>query len=329
MKTRFWGERRLFWPVLVGLTGCSPYNFSNEVGAISTGVDQLSSGFTSGYTQLAADRAALVQLDLTGTRAKVAMATGCLDIPSSQNQSPCALYPLNGTPPVQSGIEQERDRTTAFLAVLENYAHALVAVTNAADRTAYNAAVAQLASAVGSLAKDAGPQGAAASTVAPAAVNLIGWLVGTALDQQRFDSLKAGVTAASTPLSNGTIPINYVATEAGAGLFALSLERRKVLVAEANILNARLGPSLTEAAYRQGLSDSQAVVTVLDGLRRADPTAAAAALVKAHEALVAAVNDPNRNYPSLLKAVSDFTDQASTLHTALTATPAPTSMTAK
>jgi hypothetical protein len=168
---------RLFWLGLITLAACSPYDFSKEVSGFSTGVDQLSNGFTSGYAALAADRAALVQLDLTGTRAKVVMATSCLAIPSksAQNELPCALFRSGDTPPALTKIDQARDKTTAYLKVLTNYAQALVAVTNAADRAAYNAAVAQLSAAVGTLAKDVGPQGAAASTVAPAAVNVIGW----------------------------------------------------------------------------------------------------------------------------------------------------------
>jgi hypothetical protein len=222
-----------------------------------------------------------------------------------------------------------RDKMMAILAALKDYTHALVAVTNAADSTAYNAAVAQLSSAIGSLTPAAGPQGAAASTVALAAVNLIDWVVGTALDEQRFESLKAGVTAASTPLPNGAIPINYVATTAGDGLLALSTTRQAVLIAEAQILTNRLGRSLSDAAYRQGLSDAQAVVAVLDGLRRADPTKAAAGLVKAHAALVAAVNNPTSNYPTLVKAVKDFADQAKALDAALTANSALKSTTDK
>jgi hypothetical protein len=101
-----------------------------------------------------------------------------------------------------------------------------------------------------------------------------------------------------------------------------------VLVKEENILTDPLGPSLTDAAYRQRFSDDQAVVAVLDGLRQADPTAAAAGLVKAHEALVAAVTDPSQNYGILVKAVGDFADQAAALRTALTATPGAKSTTA-
>jgi hypothetical protein len=325
-----WGHLRPSWLALVALAACSPYDFSKEVG---TGVDQLSSGFTSGYTALAADRAALVQLDLTSTRAKVVTATSCLAIPSksSRNESPCALYRSGGIPPAPSEIEQKRDKTMAYLTVLKNYAQALVAVTNAADRAAYNATVAQLASAVGTIAKDAGPQGAAASTVAPAAVNLIGWIVGTALDQQRFDSLKAGVIAVSTPLPDkeNTIPIDYVATVAGAGLFTLALAQREVLKKEIDILTNPLGPSLTDAGYQQRLSNAQAVVAVLDGLRQTDPAAAAEGLIEAHKALVAAVNDPNQNYATLVEAVRDFADQAAALRTALTATPATKSTTTK
>jgi hypothetical protein len=311
---------RLSWILLVGATSCSPYSFPKEVTAISTSVGQLSDGFTSGYAQLAADRAAQIQLDLTGSRAEAVMASSCLSIPSkgSQDLPPCTLFRKGSTPPALSAVEQKRGETTAMLADLKDYANALAAVSNAADRTAFNA-VAQLSGSVGALATAAGPASGGLSAAAPAVVNIFGWLVGTALDQQRFDALKAGVTAASTPLANGEIPINHVATLAGSGLFALSLARRAVLVPEANVLMARLGPALSATEYKQALSDAQAVVAVLDGLRLTDPTAAATGLVKAHEALVKAVNDPTRYYPSLLKAVSDFSDQAAALQKALAA----------
>jgi hypothetical protein len=311
----------LCWLLLAGLAGCSPYDFSPEVGAFAAGVDRLSNGFASGYTALASDRAAFVRLELTRERARVAIASSCFAPPSQprQDPAPCTLYRLGGAPPAPSGIERLHDRTMSLLAALQGYAHALAAVTNAADRAAYDAAVAQLASTVGALAQGAGPAGAGAGTVAPAAINLIGWLAGTALDQQRFESLKAGVTAAGTPLPNGEIPIDFVATAAGDGLYALSKERQAILIAEANALTRRIGPSLTDAAYREELSNAQGVLAALAALRHADPRAATAGLVKAHAALVAAVDDPSRNYPALLKAVGAFEDQAAALETALAA----------
>jgi hypothetical protein len=322
---------RLPFLLLLGLASCSPYSFPREVGAISTGVDQLSNGFNSGFAALAADRAAKTELELTGARAKVAIASTCFASPAdaAPSQIPCELYRFGTPAPTLSDIEQLRDRTMAALAVLRGYAHALTAVTNAADRTAYDAAVAQLSGSVGALAKNADAVAPGASTVAPASINLLGWLAGTALDQQRFESLKAGVTAAGTPTANGESPIARVAKTLGAGLVALSEARQQVVVAETQILVGRLDPSLSDGAYRQGLSDAQTAVAVLDGLRQADATAAAKSLVAAHDALLAAVNDPARNYPGLLKAVSDFADRAAALQDALAATTAPAKPPAK
>ena len=262
----------------------------------------------------------------------MAVGKSCSALPSksSKDEVPCTLYRFGDNPPALSRIEQTRAQTTAYLTALKHYAQALVAVTNAADRAAYNAAVAQLASTVGTITKAAGPQGAAAGTVTPAAVNLIGWVVGTALDQQRFDSLKAGVIAVSMPLADGkTTPIGYVATVAGAGLFALALAQQDVLGRELDVLSQSLGPSLTDAMYRQRLADAEAVVAVLEGLRETDPTATAMGLVTAHDALVEAVKDPDRNFAILVKAVDDFANQTAALHTALGATPGAKTTTAK
>jgi hypothetical protein len=306
---------RLSWLLLFSLAACSPYSFSKEVADLSAGVDQLSSGFTSGFSALAADRAAKTQLELTGSRARVHVASACLD--QEERTAPCELHELGTAEPTLSGVEQLRGKTMSAVAVLRNYAHALAAVTNAADRTAYEAAVAQLSGSVGALAKNADAAAPGASIVAPAAVNLAGFVVGTALDQQRFESLKAGVTAVGTAPPGGDSPIATVTKSLGEGLGALSEARQEVLIAEAQILAGRLVPSLSDTDYRQGLSDAQAVVAVLDGLRQADPEAAARALVTAHDALLAAVNDPRRNYASLLQAVSDFADQAASLQAAL------------
>jgi hypothetical protein len=60
--------------------------------------------------------------------------------------------------------------------------------------------VTQLSGAVGNLAQFADAAAPGASVVAPAAVNLAGWVVGTALDQDRYDSLKKAVNAVSVPM---------------------------------------------------------------------------------------------------------------------------------
>jgi len=56
-------------------------------------------------------------------------------------------------------------------------------------------------------------------------------------------------------------------------------------------LVAPLGPSLAEKVYKGRLTEAETTLETLDGVRRADPAGAANSLVKAHDALVAAVND--------------------------------------
>lgn len=309
---------------LVSLGACSPYSFQKEITSFSSSVDHLSNGFTNGFAAIVSDRQAKLQLDLTTARSKVSMTSSCLAAPSDlgPNAPPCEVFPTGSTPPSLSDVEKTRKQTTAVLSALKDYGDALAAVTNAADRTAFNNAVAQLSGSVGALAKTADVVAPGASTIAPVTVDLIGWLFGTALDQQRFDSLKAAVNAVGTAPSHGQSPMNVVATTMGAGLYALSQARQAILIAEVQELSGQLRPALSNSAYQQGLTNTQSVLVVLDGLRQANPTAAAQALVKAHDALVAAVNDPSRNYASLITAVGDFADQASALETAITATTA-------
>ena len=318
--------RRLSWLVLFALAACSPYSFPKETAAISTGVDQVSAGFEAAYAGLASDEAAKAQLDLTEDRARVAIPRSCVE---PQNPLPCALYRFGGPPPAPSDVEKTRGQTMEVLAALKDYAHALAAVTNAADRAAYDAAVAQLSAAVGAIAQSANAVAPGAGVVAPAAVNLIGWLVGTGLDQQRFDSLRAAVNVVGKPGADGVKPIHSIAATLGIGLQTISAARQQVLYEETNVLVSGLGPSLGDAAYRQRLSAAQAQLAMLDGLRRSDPTGTAQALETAHDALVAAVNDPSRSYPGLLKALSDFKAKAEALQTAFAATSAAPSATTK
>jgi hypothetical protein len=210
------------------------------------------------------------------------------------------------------------------LAALLDYSHALAAVTNAADRAAYDAAVAKLADSLKGLASAAGPSGAGMGTAVAAGVNILGWLVGTALDQQRFDSLKAAVNAVGMrPADGGDTPMKVITNAIGDGLEVANYQRLNTLNDEMNGDRVRLGPSLTDAAYRQRLDDALALATSIQALREADPRGTTDALNAAHEALVKAVNDPSRNLPALVKALTDFSDKAQALQTATSKAAAP------
>ena len=322
---------RPYWLLLFSLASCSPYSFSKEVTTISTGVDQVSAGYTQGYTALAADRAASTQFDLISTRSKAAFSPSCRlavgELPESR--LPCALYPAGSSAPAPSDVERKRGQIMSTLSVLREYAHALAAVTNAADRAAYDAAVAQLSGAAGALAENADAAAPGVSVVAPAAVNLLGWLVGTGLDQQRFDSLKAAVNGVDNPTPSGVKPMHTVVAVLALGLENLRKVRLTVLVGQARKMVVALGPSLSDSAYRQQFVDAQALITVIDGLRHSDPGGTVHGMESAHGALVAAVNDPARSYSDLVRALGDFADKAAALQTAFAATAAPAAAVAK
>jgi hypothetical protein len=238
--------------------------------------------------------------------------------------------------PSRSGahFEQLRPKTMAALKVLKEYAKALAAVTNATDRAAYDAAVAQLAGAVGDLAKNAEVVAPGIGAVSTAAVNVLGWMVGTALDQQRFDSLRTGINLVGKPLPDDKnpdpdSPIHIVARTFGDGLEALQQARMESLTDEANALTAGLKHDLSTAAYRQRMIEAQAIVATLDAVRKADARGAAQDLADAHDKLVEAVNDPARSYSSLVTSIGSFADKVAAVHAALTAMSTPATATKK
>jgi hypothetical protein len=311
---------------LVGLSACSPYDYGKEVGAISNGVDQLSSATTSGYASLNADRAAVEQRLLIEDRANVGLTPSCGVAVSNDPASkpPCGLVrlaqpisaPTRPAPDAADDPEQSAS-VEKKLEVLTDYVHALSAVTNAADR-----AVSQLSGAVKGFAAFAPGIGQAA----PAAVDLLGWLVGTALDQQRFATLRHNVLLVETPVKEGDEPpIHVVAETVGVALETIGFERRKVLYQEAGILVWRLGPGLTEDAYRQRLTEMSALVGTLEGLRRNSPAAAVKALETAHQSLAVALQNPKPDMLALVKAIGELKSKVDALKNAMAASGQPTS----
>jgi hypothetical protein len=317
--------------LLAGATACSPYSFSKEVASMSGGVDKLSDAFSAGYDGLAADRAAKNQIKMIDERKTIIVAPSCETrrVRSDNGTALCILYIQGTEPPTLTDAEQTRAVTMESVRVLKDYANALAAVTNAADRTAYDAAIAQLAGAVGTMATAVDVVAPGASVVAPAAVNVVGWLFGTALDQQRYDSLKSAVNIVGKPLPDQAnrdpdSPIRVVTRALGKGLYMLKVARMEVLGVEVDVLVDGLNNrKWSDDAYRKRLIDAQTTLAMADALRRSDPRGATADLANAHDKLVLAVNDPAKNYGNLLKALGDFTDKVTAVHSALTAMSTP------
>src|SRR5262249_8266753 len=145
---------------------------------------------------------------------------------------------------------------------------------------------------VANLAKAANAVAPGASTAAPAVVRVATWLVGAALDKDRLDSLQQGA-------NNAADPVRTVAKTMGLGLQAVRNARLTALYEMTNALVAPLGPRMAEKAYKDRLTEAETTLETLDEVRRADPAGAANSLTKAHDALVAAVNDPERNFASM------------------------------
>jgi hypothetical protein len=320
--------------LLAGTTACSPYSFSKEVASISRGVDKLSDAFSEGYDGLAADRAAKNLIEMVDERKAIIVARSCETrrVRSDNSTAVCALYMQGTEPPTQTEAEATRAVTMESVRILKEYANALAAVTNAADRAAYDAAIAQLAGAVGTMTTAANVVAPGVSVLAPAAVNLIGWLFGTALDQHRYDSLKRAINIVGKPLPDQAnrapdSPIRVTTRTLGEGLYMLKVARMEVLGAEVDVLVDGLNSRRwSDDAYRKRLVDAQTTLAMANALRKSDPKGAAADLANAHDQLVLAVNDPARSYPDLLKALGEFTDKVTAVHSALAAisTPATT-----
>jgi hypothetical protein len=213
----------LLWLALCFVSGCSsPYQFSHEISSFSMGVDNLSSAYTAGYNTLANDRQTLQTLIFDDTSAKLKLADSC--IPGQSKALPCDFYRQGGPQPSPSNhdLVSSRPKTLEAIKVLADYAHALRAVTNAADRAAFNSAASRLNASVTALGKAAGPQGAAANAAFSAGFDVFAWAVGQALDQQRFETLKQDVNLAAGPVQS-------VARGLGAELDLLSQKRQLVL----------------------------------------------------------------------------------------------------
>jgi hypothetical protein len=310
--------------LLALVAGCSPYSFSKETAAMSDGVNKISDAFSTGYSSLAADRANRVQTTILDSRERVRVAPICQVSDAKHDGTElCALY-VGKDEPRLAPAEQTHPDTSKAIKRLKDYANALAAVTNAADRTAYDAAVAQLSGAVGTITTKLDAVEPGISTLAPAAVNVVGWLFGTALDQQRYASLKRAITTVGLPVADDhnkdpDSPIRVVTRAFGKGLLMLKISRLGVLQNELAALVRGLNErGLGNDAYRSRLTDSQTTLATIVALRQSDPTGAASDLADAHDALVLAVSDPTKNYTALVKALGDFTDKVSALHTALT-----------
>jgi hypothetical protein len=225
--------------------------------------------------------------------------------------------------PSITSVQEKQTRATKALKVLSGYANGLAAVTNAADRTAYNAAAKRLEGSVGNLAKFAEPAAPGIGTITPLVVNVFTWAVGEALDQDRFDTLRDAVIFAQGPIKTASgedlTPVKTAGEALKLGLQAIAVARIAVLDDGIRTLAAPLGPALSTAAYKERRTQTQAMYATLENMRHADAGKAAADMITAHDKLAEAVKDPKRNFGQLMEAVGEFVKKANDVQAAMAA----------
>jgi hypothetical protein len=204
-------------PVLALLavtSACSPYDYSKAASALDTGAKALDDSVISGRQQMAGDVVATYRRSLIANRSPVTIARSCdeplrvrLEVPREDDppeKEDKAVAPPAPRQPCDVYLEKDRGRPfddpfpvppalASAMKELTEYTGALVAVTNSKDRADYDAAVTSLATAAGKIISTAGGAGAVAGPAVTAGVNRLGWMVGTALDIQRYEPLKGAV----------------------------------------------------------------------------------------------------------------------------------------
>lgn len=318
-------RHRNVWGIAMAaaVASCSPYNYAKEVGDFDKSASGLATSVTSGHQAVLDDVAASRRRDLIYNQRRVTFPPSCgVDTGLPKDAPPCAVYRVGGSPIIENP-DAIPPKLSAALADLKDYTAALAAVTKASDREELNAAVDKLAKAIGGLAAVVPGGGVAAGTIATAGVNVFGWLVGTALDEQRYLALRDAVRLVDKPIGpTNAKPMDVLSKLIEADLKKLISKRAEQLYSDAADVRAKIGPGIGEDNYRARLTDLEAILAKLEALRKSDPTAARD-LATTHKALVDAVNDPKLDLGKLVKELGEFKDKVATLQTALDSASAP------
>lgn len=325
-------------PLLIAaaaLSGCSsPFVNQKDITSFSSSTTTVADAVTQGLTNIDQDQDSADLAAIVAGRTGVDISPVC-GSPINVSPGPCKLLPhgLPSSRPIRADFPEKKLRQD--LGILKAYADGLAAVTNAQDRKDYDAAASQLAASVGALASTLGtfsPVGAAAAAALPAVVKFTTWTIGENLEQARFDTLKSALNAVGTPAPGTTrSPIQIFADEVTTkALTAIQSARIELLNRQINSRGDRInsdlalfGPSqISIERYDTPMTALASTKTTLNTVRTVDPASVSGSMVKAHDELVKAVNDPTTQYPSLLNSITAFADQADAVRQAFGPKPA-------
>ena len=275
--------------------------------------------YQSTAQNILADQALTQRTDWMISKPKLAQGTGCTD--DTRIKQSCTLLDTasmtakqRSAPPTAID-DPARITAETVLKSIGDYAAAIAALSAAADRTAFDTASTNVATAVGALAasagKYAGPIGSTFVLAKPVTTAVL-WLVGQKLDYDRLLMLRAAV-------SNADPSIQVLATKALPVI--LSGQNLSQQTAVLNLLSSqieavnviRAHPPVKDADYGSALYTAQATASALNAVRAADPNATARALADAYSKLTAAVMSDDGQLDALGTSIETFSQQVSAI----------------
>jgi hypothetical protein len=325
--------------VLLATVGaCAPYGFSKEVGEMSDSAKTFGSSVASGHQALVDAKAAAYRRMLIANRSAVVRSDNCFPpkrpapyVPTGKPpekpekekkefkpdppmlEQPCGVYLQKDSTEIENPLPTPAIMKRS-VAALSDYMGGLAAITNATDRSNYDDAVKKVSASVSAL---AGAASLPAGPVVGAGINIFGWLLGNALDIQRFQVLKQVVNTVQPTDPTKPQPFNTVVYAIAIQIDQVVDRRRADLNNEINDRRQTLGNGLPEGTYRARLADIDAMAATVQALNQTSGQEIANDLVKAHEHLVWAVNSYQPDIGDLLEAVGTLKDKVSALQDAL------------
>lgn len=296
--------------VVLALPACSPYGFRQPVDEFATATEGMLAAIPAGRRAVDADARALVRLDVVDGRRVPTLRGNCVRVRALGTTDGCRVVPSGDDGRYRTEFPLREDQV-AKLQGLNRYARSLQALTRAEDREALNAASAKAASAIGALAATAAPVAPAATIVGPVAHFAL-YLVGEALDTERYLRLRRAVDEADPHLATLREPLT------GALRF-VQTQRVRLLSDAAQSLVAGIPAQRTPEARGQRFDQASERAQALAALVAEDPAKPVNGMIAAHAALRAALHDPQKNAEALAPAIQEFVAEVETLKAALAA----------
>ena len=296
--------------LLAGLTGCSPYGFRQPVDDFATATSGMLAAIPAGRQAVASDLRTLVRLDVTDGRVKPMLRGNCVAASGAAGLGACRVVPPGDDSRYRAAFPLT-DAEVAQLQGLNRYARSLQALTRAEDREAMNAASAKAAAAVGAIAGTVAPAAPAAVIAGPVA-NFALFLVGEALDTERYLRLRRAVDEADPHMAALRAPL------VGALRFTRD-QRLRLLADTATSLVAGVPAQRTPEARGTRFDAAADRAQAIAALAAENPAKPVDAMIAAHAALRTALNDPGANATALAVAVQEFAAQVEALKAAISA----------